>query len=258
MRHSLPTPVLRVPFAPSQPRPAERASTNGKPLPPYASVEGVSPGALLSAGGPEDSWENGRRRGAQAVHASFPKPPLRLGGAREQLGSRDVAGCTMAAKRPLEDRQFARGPVGLSLPLSRFIPRAQLAGGCKASARRRLPAFLRSTPEQEEDEDEDEDEEDKHGGLRAKGILHHGLAVPDTMDGTSDRNLFTDHIKPVLYTSVTSADDDSKRFYETCVLRSISPSCTPSLSGRVQPEGGKISNDTRDEDARWELVMVLS
>lgn len=101
-------------------------------------------------------------------------------------------------------------------------------------------------------------------------ILHllHGHAAPGT-DAPSDRAPFVHRIKPALYTYVISVDDDSFRFSETgarflvnmASKHALHSNCADAVrySGEFhpRPEGGwdKFSDDMRDEDVRWELVI---
>lgn len=101
-------------------------------------------------------------------------------------------------------------------------------------------------------------------------VLHllHGHAAPGT-DAPSDRTPFVHRIKPALYTYVISVDDDSFRFSETgarflvnmASKHALHSNCADTVrySGEFhpRPEGGwdKFSDDMRDEDVRWELVI---
>ncbi|KAH9936206.1 uncharacterized protein B0H18DRAFT_972833 [Fomitopsis serialis] len=88
--------------------------------------------------------------------------------------------------------------------------------------------------------------------------LLHGYSAPPGTEGPGAESPFARRIKPAVYTYVISVDDDTMRFSETAWLHS---DCATSVrfAGEFhpRPEGGwdKFSDDTRDEDVRWELVI---
>ncbi|KAH9930898.1 uncharacterized protein B0H18DRAFT_1116605 [Fomitopsis serialis] len=101
--------------------------------------------------------------------------------------------------------------------------------------------------------------------LAVRSVIHTG----HRMLYARDRNPFAHRIKPALYTYVISVDDDSMRFSETgarflvnmASKHALHSNCADAVrySGEFhpRPEGGwdKFSDDTRDEDVRWELVI---
>ncbi|TFY63582.1 hypothetical protein EVJ58_g3166 [Rhodofomes roseus] len=98
--------------------------------------------------------------------------------------------------------------------------------------------------------------------------LLHRHSAPGT-DGASAQAPFAHRIKPAVYTYVISVDDDSMRFSETgarYLVNMVSKhwlhsDCATAVrfAGEFhpRPEGGwdKFSDDMRDEDVRWELVI---
>jgi len=99
--------------------------------------------------------------------------------------------------------------------------------------------------------------------------LLHGYSAPPGTEGPGADSPFARRIKPAVYTYVISVDDDTMRFSETgarYLVNMVSKHWLHSDCATVvrfagefhpRPEGGwdKFSDDVRDEDVRWELVI---